>query len=89
MVGTLKSHSARTLQNQKKKKNAPLSPLSLRVYFSGDYIFAISSADGSELWLSTDDDPQNSKKIAYLGDVRRFRSVEIAKYNTFSKTIQT
>ena len=33
-------------------------------------MFGISSADGSELWLSTDDDPQNSRKIAYLGDVR-------------------
>jgi len=37
---------------------------------SGDFVFAISSADGSELWLSTDDDPHNSRKIAYLGDVR-------------------
>ncbi|XP_078376385.1 N-acetyl-beta-glucosaminyl-glycoprotein 4-beta-N-acetylgalactosaminyltransferase 1-like [Oculina patagonica] len=35
---------------------------------TGDFIFAISSADGSELWLSTDDDPQHSRKIAYLGD---------------------
>ncbi|XP_068742280.1 N-acetyl-beta-glucosaminyl-glycoprotein 4-beta-N-acetylgalactosaminyltransferase 1-like isoform X2 [Montipora capricornis] len=35
---------------------------------TGNFLFAISSADGSELWLSADDDPQNSRKIAYLGD---------------------
>lgn len=38
--------------------------------FSGDFVFAISSADGSELWLSTDDDPKHSRKIAYLGEVK-------------------
>ncbi|XP_058972878.2 beta-1,4-N-acetylgalactosaminyltransferase 3 [Pocillopora verrucosa] len=35
---------------------------------TGDFVFAISSADGSELWLSSNDDPKNSKKIAYLGE---------------------
>ncbi|XP_067020952.1 N-acetyl-beta-glucosaminyl-glycoprotein 4-beta-N-acetylgalactosaminyltransferase 1-like [Acropora muricata] len=35
---------------------------------TGDFKFAISSADGSELWLSTDAYPRNARKIAYLGD---------------------
>ncbi|KAJ7354723.1 hypothetical protein OS493_030499 [Desmophyllum pertusum] len=38
---------------------------------TGDFVFAISSADGSELWLSTDDDPKHSRKIAYVGNIRR------------------
>lgn len=37
----------------------------------GDFKFAISSADGSELWLSTDAYPKNARKIAYLGEVRQ------------------
>lgn len=33
---------------------------------TGDYFFAISSDDQSELWLSTDDNPANKRKIAYV-----------------------
>lgn len=33
---------------------------------SGDYIFWISSNDHSELWLSTDDDPANKMRIAWI-----------------------
>jgi hypothetical protein len=33
---------------------------------SGNYRFAISSDDQSELWLSTNEDPTNKRKIAYL-----------------------
>jgi hypothetical protein len=33
---------------------------------SGDYTFWIASADDSELWLSTDDNPANSVLIAYV-----------------------
>ena len=43
--------------------------------FSGDFVFAISSADGSELWLSSNDDPKNSKKIAYLGKVSKLNNL--------------
>ena len=43
--------------------------------FPGDFVFAISSADGSELWLSSNDDPKNSKKIAYLGEVSKLNNL--------------
>jgi|GEM_PF-6162495 len=33
---------------------------------TGDYIFYIASDDQSELWLSTDQNPTNKRKIAYL-----------------------
>lgn len=33
---------------------------------TGDYIFYISSNDHSELWLSTDNDPSNKQRIAYV-----------------------
>ena len=36
-------------------------------HFTGDYKFAIASDDTSELWLSTDNDPQNLRKIACVG----------------------
>jgi hypothetical protein len=35
---------------------------------SGDYVFYIASDDNSELWLSTDNDPANKVKIAYVSD---------------------
>jgi hypothetical protein len=38
----------------------------LCVPVSGSYIFYIASDDNSELWLSTDEDPSNKVKIAYL-----------------------
>lgn len=33
---------------------------------SGTYTFYIASDDGGELWLSTDDNPANKRRIAYL-----------------------
>jgi hypothetical protein len=33
---------------------------------TGDYFFWISSSDQSELWLSTDEDPSNTKRIAMV-----------------------
>jgi hypothetical protein len=36
------------------------------VPISGSYTFYIASDDNSELWLSTDENPANKKKIAYL-----------------------
>lgn len=59
--------------NKKRKLAALISVSSQFFYanFSGDFVFAISSADGSELWLSSNDDPKNSKKIAYLGEVSK------------------
>jgi len=33
---------------------------------SGNYIFMIAGDDDAELWLSTDDNPSNKRKIAYL-----------------------
>jgi hypothetical protein len=33
---------------------------------SGNYVFWIASNDNSELWLSTDDNPANKRRIAYV-----------------------
>lgn len=38
-------------------------------FFSGYYVFAISSDDSSELWLSTDDNPTHSRLIAWVGNL--------------------
>lgn len=35
---------------------------------TGDYKFWIASDDNSELWLSTNHEPQNKQRIAYVGD---------------------
>ncbi|XP_031566882.1 N-acetyl-beta-glucosaminyl-glycoprotein 4-beta-N-acetylgalactosaminyltransferase 1-like [Actinia tenebrosa] len=35
---------------------------------TGNYKFFISSRDSSDLWLSTDDTPNNTRMIAYLGE---------------------
>ena len=43
--------------------------VSLLPLFSGEYSFAISSADSSELWLSSDENPKHTQMIAYLGEV--------------------
>ena len=63
--------------NKKRKLAALISVSSQFFYanFSGDFVFAISSADGSELWLSSNDDPKNSKKIAYLGEVSKLNNL--------------
>uniref|UniRef100_A0A3B4FNQ5 Hexosyltransferase n=1 Tax=Pundamilia nyererei TaxID=303518 RepID=A0A3B4FNQ5_9CICH len=36
-------------------------------FVSGDFVFAVSSDDNSEFWLSTDDSPLNLKLIAWVG----------------------
>ncbi|XP_028399946.1 beta-1,4-N-acetylgalactosaminyltransferase 3-like [Dendronephthya gigantea] len=36
---------------------------------TGHYRFGISSDDSSELWLSSDDDPRNSRLIAWVGNL--------------------
>ena len=41
--------------------------VSMFTAFTGKYKFGIASDDTSELWLSTDDDPQNLRKIACVG----------------------
>lgn len=40
---------------------------------SGTYVFWISSNDHSELWLSTDDDPANKVRIAYVSGATNLR----------------
>jgi hypothetical protein len=45
---------------------------------TGDYTFYIASDDNSELWLSTDKNPANKQRIAYLSSEVGFRA-----YNTF------
>lgn len=36
---------------------------------SGEFVFALSSDDNSEFWLSTDDSPLNAQMLAYVGEV--------------------
>ena len=36
---------------------------------SGQFVFALSSDDNSELWLSTDDSPLNLQLLAWVGQV--------------------
>jgi PAS domain S-box-containing protein len=36
---------------------------------TGEYTFWIASDNGSELWLSSDDNPKNTRKIAMVGDL--------------------
>lgn len=44
-----------------------LSPLCLLL--PGEFVFAVSSDDNSEFWLSTDDSPQNVEVLALVGKV--------------------
>uniref|UniRef100_A0A669AX89 Beta-1,4-N-acetylgalactosaminyltransferase n=1 Tax=Oreochromis niloticus TaxID=8128 RepID=A0A669AX89_ORENI len=39
----------------------------LHPHTDGDFVFAVSSDDNSEFWLSTDDSPLNLKLIAWVG----------------------
>lgn len=39
------------------------------VLYAGDFQFAVSSDDNSELWLSSDDSPLNARLMAYVGKV--------------------
>ncbi|MFM9911167.1 MAG: choice-of-anchor I family protein [Chitinophagaceae bacterium] len=44
------------------------------VPLTGDYIFYIASDNQSELWLSTDDNPANIRRIAYVEGAVGYRS---------------
>lgn len=46
---------------------------------SGSYVFWISSNDHSELWLSTDEDPANKTRIAYVS-----RATNLRQWDKFS-----
>src|SRR5258705_4198279 len=41
---------------------------------TGNYIFYLASDDQSELWLSTNDDPANIRRIAYIDRAVGFRA---------------
>ena len=47
---------------------------------SGDYTFWIAGDDAAELWVSTDQEPANKKKIAYLTSYTDYR--DWSKYGT-------
>ena len=40
---------------------------------TGDYVFWIASNDNSELWISTNDDPLNRRRVAYVASATDFR----------------
>lgn len=42
--------------------------------YTGNYTFYVSSDDQSELWLSSDDDPANRERIAFLGTAVQLRN---------------
>lgn len=44
---------------------------------TGDYVFYLASDDQGELWLSTDDNPSNKRRIAYMDSKVPFRSYNI------------
>jgi predicted extracellular nuclease len=44
------------------------------VPLTGNYIFYLASNDQSELWLSTDSDPQHQRRIAFVENSTGFRS---------------
>lgn len=50
---------------------AVLHPPSILIIFllSGEFVFALSSDDNSELWLSTDNSPLNVGMMVYVGKV--------------------
>lgn len=52
---------------------SPSHPLTLFRFspcFAGEFLFALSSDDNSEFWLSTDDSPLNLHLLAWVGKVR-------------------
>ncbi|XP_071356501.1 beta-1,4-N-acetylgalactosaminyltransferase 3 [Trachinotus anak] len=54
----------------------------LHPYTNGEFVFAVSSADNSELWLSTDESPRNLQLLAWVGMTGREWSApgEFEKY---------
>lgn len=54
---------------------SPFHP-NLQVFLPlGEFVFALSSDDNSELWLSTDDSPLNVGMLAYVGKVCSTRAL--------------
>lgn len=49
---------------------------------SGSYTFWIASDDQSQLWLSTDENPSNKTKIAWIEGANRTYAAEWSKYET-------
>lgn len=47
------------------------------VFSPGDFQFAISSDDNSELWLSLDENPINAKLLVYVGQVSEYFTVNV------------
>lgn len=60
---------------------SPLESMSLSLFLlffpwlSGEFVFALSSDDSSEFWLSTDDSPLNAQLLAWVGKVCTFSQV--------------
>lgn len=59
-------------------KMAALPPASIPFldpshFDSGEFVFAVSSDDNSEFWLSTDESPLNAQMLAFVGEVRPSR----------------
>ena len=54
-------------------------------HFVGNYSFAISSDDSSELWLSSDENPSNVKLIAWVGDRTLLHGIFQTKIAQFTK----
>lgn len=77
IFGYLHPYTDGTLISSFSVIEAALTPSSIRSTFlylshflSGEFVFALSSDDNSEFWLSTDDSPLNVQMLAYVGEVR-------------------
>ena len=56
---------------------------SIQAPVSGDYIFYLASDDESELWLSTDEDKGNSRKLAELKEMKRTGHTGYQQWNKY------